>query len=105
MVRVDVPGRDRLDAEVLGEVAQEAEPPRVAPLERPLELDEEALPAERARQARRGVRVEEAEAASRAAGEADEPLVRALRPSRAAPTAAAARDPRVRGDAFPRVRP
>ena len=75
MVRVDVPGRDRLDAEVLGEVAQEAEPPRVASLERPLELDEEALPAERPRQTRRGVRVEEAEAASRAAGEADEALV------------------------------
>ena len=105
MVRVDVAGRDRLDAEVLGEVAQEAEPPRVASLERPLELDEEALPAERPRQARRGVRVEEAEASSRAAGEADQPLVQLGHRSRAAPTAAAARGPRVRGDAFPRVRP
>ena len=46
MVRVDVAGRDRLDAEVLGEVAEEAESPRVSPLERPLELDEEALTAE-----------------------------------------------------------
>ena len=46
MVRVDVAGRDRLDAEVLGEIAQETESPRVAPLERPLKLDEEALTAE-----------------------------------------------------------
>ena len=67
MVRVDVPGRDRLDAEVLGEVAQEAEPPRIAPLERPLQLDEEAVSSERTRQARCGVRVEESEAASCAA--------------------------------------
>ena len=75
MVRVDVSGRDRLDAEVLGEVAQEAEPARVPALERALELDEEALAAERAREARRGVRVEKAETAPRAAREADEPLV------------------------------
>ena len=73
VVRVDVAGRDRLDAEVLGEVAQETEPPRVSPLERPLQLDVEALAAEGACQARRGVRVEEPETAPRAAGEADEP--------------------------------
>ena len=75
MVRVDVAGRDRLDAEVLGEVAQERQPARVAALERALELDEEALAAERAGEARCGVRIEQAEAVPRAAGEADEPLV------------------------------
>ena len=75
MVRVDVAGRDRLDAEVLGEVAQETEPPRVPALERALELDEEALPAECARESGGGVRIEEPEAAARAAREADETLV------------------------------
>ena len=39
MVRVDVAGRDRLDAEVLGEVAEETDPPCVSPLEGALELD------------------------------------------------------------------
>ena len=75
MVRVDVAGRDRLDAEVLGEVAQEAEPARVSALERALELDVEALPPECAREPRRRVRIEEPETAARAAREADEPLV------------------------------
>src|SRR4030095_4909139 len=74
VMRMDVPGCDRLDAEVLGEVAQKGESPRVPSLERPLELDEEALPAERPRQARRRVRVEEAEATPSTTGEADEAL-------------------------------
>ena len=75
MVRVDVAGRDRLDTEVLGEIAQEAESPRVAPLERTLELDVEALATECACETCGRVRVEQAEAAARAAGEADEALV------------------------------
>ena len=103
MVRMDVPGRDRLDAEVLGEVAQESEPPRVSALERPLELDEEALAAERSREARRRVRVEQPESAPRASREADEAFVRARRRPRAAPKAAAARDPLSRPDASPRA--
>ena len=75
MVRVDVAGRDRLDAEVPGEVAQETEPARVSALERALELDEEALPPECACEPGSGVRIEEPETAARAAREADEALV------------------------------
>ena len=101
---MDVAGRDGLDTEVLGEVAQEGEPARVSALERPLELDEEALAAERRREPCSGVRVEEAEPATRASGEADEPLVQladglerdgrrqrlaVLRPARRVPACAA----------------
>ena len=75
MVRVDVTGRDRLDAEVLGEIAEEAEAARVASLERPLQLDEEAIPTEDTSQSRGGVRVEQPEPASRTTGKADEPFV------------------------------
>ncbi len=75
MVRVDVSRRDRLDAEVLGEVAQEPDAARVAALEGSLELDVEASAAERPREARCRVRIDEAEAAAGAAGEADEPFV------------------------------
>ena len=75
MVRVDVAGRDGLHAEVLGEVAQKAEPTCVSSLERPLELDEEALAAEGAREASGRVRVEQPETASCAAREADEAVV------------------------------
>ena len=72
---VDVAGGDRLDAEVLGEVAERRVPARVAPLVRALELDEEALAAERRGEAGRAVRVVEREPVARAAREADEPLV------------------------------
>ena len=75
MMRVDVAGRDRLDTEVLGEIAQETEPPRIPPLERALELDVEALATECACKTRGRVRVEQSEAAARAAGKAYEPLV------------------------------
>ena len=51
MVRVDVTGRDRFDPEVRSEVAQEAEATRVSALERPLELDVEAVSAEYASEA------------------------------------------------------
>ena len=74
-VRVDVPRRDRLDAEVLGEVAERRVPPRVAPLVRALELDEEALAAERRREPRGAARVAEREPVAGTAREADEPLV------------------------------
>jgi hypothetical protein len=74
MVRVHVPGRDRLSAERPGEVAQRRVPPDVAALVRSLQLDEEALP-ERPCDRRRGVRVAHAEPVSRAAGETDEPVV------------------------------
>ncbi len=71
---MDVSRGDRLDAEVLREVSQRGVPARVAALERALQLDEEAVPAERRRQSRRAVRVSHAEPAARAAGEADEAL-------------------------------
>ena len=76
VVRVDVAGRDGFDAEVLGEVAQEPEAPRVSPFERPLELDEESLATECGCKACRRIGIEEPEPAPRAPREADEPLVR-----------------------------
>ena len=60
---------------VLGEVAQERIPVRVAALERPLQLDVEALRPEGAGERRGRVRVAHTEPVARAAGEADEPLV------------------------------
>ncbi len=75
VVRVDVAGRDGLDAEVLGEVAQETEPTSISALVRPLQLDVEAIAAEGARELRRRVRIEQPEPAAGTAGQADEPLV------------------------------
>ena len=74
-VRMDVAGDDGLHARMSGEVAQERVPARVAALERPLQLDVEALRPEGAGERGGGVRVTHAEALPRAAGEADEPLV------------------------------
>ncbi len=74
-VRMDVSRGDRLHAETLGEVAEHRVAARVAALVRPLELDEEPLPAERGGEPRGGVRVVEREPVSGAAGEADEPVV------------------------------
>ena len=75
MVRMGVPGDDGLDAGVLGEIAQERVAARVPALERPLQLDVEALPPERAGELGGGVRVADAEPVARAAGEADEAVV------------------------------
>ena len=75
VVRVRVAGGDGLDAERLGEVAQGGVPAHVAALERPLELDVEALGPEGAGELGCGVRVVHAETVARAAGQADEPLV------------------------------
>ena len=74
MMSVDVSCRDHLDAEVLGEVAQERLSPRVSALERSLELDEETLAAESSRELGGRVRVEESQAATHAPREADEPF-------------------------------
>jgi hypothetical protein len=73
---MDVARRDRLDAEMLGEIAQEPEPPRVPALVGTLELDVEALRAECSGQARSGVRIEQPETSTCTAGETDETLVR-----------------------------
>ena len=70
-----VPGDDGLRADVGGEVAQERVPARVAALERPLQLDVEAV-AEGSRELDGRVRVADAEPRARAAGEADESLAR-----------------------------
>jgi hypothetical protein len=59
----------------LCEVAQRGVPPRVAALERPLELDEEVVAAEGMREPRRRVRVADGEPVARTAGKADEPVV------------------------------
>ena len=71
---MDVAGDDRLDARVLGEIAQECVPLGVPALERPLQLDVEAVGAERVRQLGGSVWVADAEPIARAAGEADKPL-------------------------------
>ena len=75
VVGVDVPGRDRLDAEVRRQVGQERVAARVASLERPLQLDVEALPSEGLGEPGSPVRVAYPEPLARTAGETDEPLV------------------------------
>ena len=75
MVRVDVAGDERADAGVRGEIAEECVPARIAALERPLQLDEEAVGSERAGELDGGVRVADAEPVARAAREADEAVV------------------------------
>ena len=75
VVRVDVPGDDRLDADRLRQLPQPTVALRVAALVRPLELDEEPVPAEDRRQLRRAVAVPYRETVPSAAGQADEPLV------------------------------
>ena len=89
VVRVGVAGRDRRDAERLGELAKRCVSPGVASLVRALELDEEPLAAEGAREPGGLVRMADGETVARAAGEADEPLVQLLeRASARAPAAA-----------------
>ena len=71
---MDVPRRDRVDAEVLGEVVEGRMASRVAPLEGTLQLDEEPLPPECGGEPRSTGRIVERKPFARAAGEADEPL-------------------------------
>ena len=63
-MRMDVAAHDRLDADRRREVAQACVPRRVAALERPLQLDEEALAPERLREPSRRVRVPDGHGAS-----------------------------------------
>ena len=72
---MDVPGCDGLDVEVLGEVAQLTVASRVTPLERPLELDVEAVATKRLCEPGGRNRISQAESLARAAGETDEALV------------------------------
>ena len=81
MVRVDVAGRDRLDSERLGEVAQLEVPACVPALVGALELDKEAVAAEGLYETRRGVGVAHCEPIAGAAGETDEAF-RVLREER-----------------------
>ena len=74
MVRVDVSGRDRLDSEMLRQVAKRGVSACVSALVRPLELDEEAIAAEGPSEPRGAARITNAKADPRAAREADEPL-------------------------------
>ena len=69
-----VPRRDRLHAEVLGEVVEGRMASRVAPLEGTLQLDEEPLPPECGGEPRSTGLIVERKPFARAAGEADEPL-------------------------------
>ena len=75
VVSMDVAGDDRLDARMLGQVAKVSVPARVTPLERPLQLDVEALRPEGARERCGCIRVADAEPVAGTAGEADEALV------------------------------
>ena len=92
-MRVHVAGGDRRHAEVLREIAQQRRAAGVAALERPLQLDEEAVAAERLRQPGGAVRVAQAEAIAGAAGEADEAIAVSSRRRRGRPRAAAALSP------------
>ena len=75
VVRMRIAGGDGLDAQRLGELAQPRVPPRVAPLVRALELDEEPLAPERASQLGCRIRILDTEPVPRTAGQADETLV------------------------------
>ena len=72
---VDVPRRDRLDAEVFGEVAERQVPPCVASLVRTLKLDEEPLLPERRSKPGGSLRVVDREPVACAAGQADETFI------------------------------
>ena len=72
VMRVHVARRDGLHAEVLREIAEQCAAPGVPPFVRPLELDEEAPPPEGLGKARCAVRIPNAEAVARTAGQADE---------------------------------
>src|SRR3989440_8764241 len=78
MVRMDVAGHDRRDTEHAGEIAQSGVATRVAALVRTLELDEEAVRSEGARQSRSTVRITHGDAVPRTTGKADEPVVKLL---------------------------
>ena len=104
MVRMDVSGRDRLHAEVLGEVAEKHQAARVSALERALELDVEPVGPERVDETHCGIRIEQGrDRAARNPRGRRAPRSIPQR-SRAEPRAAAARDLRVPPDAFPHVR-
>ena len=78
IVRMDIAGRDGLDAQRLGQFSQSCVTASVATLEGPLELDEEAVATERLRQPRRRVRVPHRKPMPGAARKADESLVALL---------------------------
>ncbi len=77
-MRVDVARDDRLDPQRLREIPKTRVSPHVAPLERPLELDEEALAPERPCQPGGGVRVPHPEPEPRAARQAHQTVVQLL---------------------------
>ena len=79
---MDVAGNDGLHPRMSCEVTEERVPAGVAALERALQLDVEALRPEGAGKGGGGVRVTYTEALSRAAREADEPLVQLGQESR-----------------------
>ena len=79
---VHVAGGDGVHLQRLGEVAQGCVAAHVAAFVRTLDLDEEAVAAEGAGDARCRVRVAHGEPVARAAGEADETVVQLLEPAR-----------------------
>src|SRR5690349_9296571 len=75
MVRMDVARHERRHAERLGEVAQGGVAARVATFVRALELDEEAVSAERARESGGAVGIAHGKTVTRAARETEEAFV------------------------------
>ena len=75
---MDVAGRHCRDAERLGQLAQHRVATSVAALERRLQLDEEAVTAERLRERRRRVRISHPEPMPRAARQTDKSFVQLL---------------------------
>jgi hypothetical protein len=74
MVGVDVTRRDRLHAEVLGEITEKCVAPRVPSLERPLELDVESIRPKCGCKRRGRIRVDDSQPTPGAAGEANKSL-------------------------------
>jgi hypothetical protein len=74
VVRVDVPGGDRGDPEVAGELAEGGVPPGVAALVRALKLDEEALSAERGSHTCGRIGISHPQSVSGTTGQADQPF-------------------------------
>src|SRR5262249_23152416 len=81
VVRVDVAGGDRANAECLGEIAKRRVPACVTAFERTLQLDEEAIAPERGGETGGSIGMVHAEAVAGTAGEADEPVVQLLHQS------------------------
>ena len=81
VMRMNVARGNSADTEIAGELAQPCIPPGIAAQVRPLELDEEALPSERAAEPCRAVRIAYCQPMARTPREADKTFVALLEAS------------------------